>query len=163
MRSKSLLQIRTFILARSVPVPRDSAFNHHGARIANPVWLLEEPHAFVSPERDVIGHMSAGAHKRAVSVTLVPIKRHILEADTRPRLTDGPFPFKRRPTPPVPLDRAVGIGAGLLASGALARGRVEVLLIPGPCAERVFLVHVHVIEALLWHVPLVLDNGTVGT
>jgi hypothetical protein len=146
------------------------AFNHHGARIAKLVWLLEEPHAFVSQlgypgveVGDTIGHMSAGAHKRAVSLTRVPIKRHIIEADTRPRLTDAPFPFKRRPTPPVPLHRAVGIGAGLLASGALARGRVEVLLIPEPCGERVFLVHVQVIEAILWHVPLVLDNGTVGT
>src|SRR5262249_50892464 len=53
---------------------------------------------------------------------------------------------------------------GLGVLGVLSvHWRVEMFLVPELRAERIFLVHVYVIETLGRHVPLVFDNGPVGT
>src|SRR5260370_24825401 len=60
-------------------------------------------------------------------------------------------------------DVTISVGVGRLSGSGLVHWRVEMLLIPELCAVRVFLVHVHVVEALHRHVSLVFHNGPVGT
>src|ERR1700730_4557252 len=148
-------------------------FNHYGARIAKLVGLFEERDAlspqFGDPgikvadaERDVIGQMSTRAHKRMIILTLVPIHGHIIEKHACRRLADHPLLFERWPTSFAALHFAVVLGVRRLPGYILAHWSVEVLLVPQLRAVRIFLVHVHVVEALHRHVALVFHDGPVG-
>jgi len=69
------------------------AFNHRGTRVAKLIRFVEDLDIF-SPqlgdpgievahtEGNMISQMSAGAHKRTVSLTRVPIQRHVVKEDT---------------------------------------------------------------------------------
>ena len=77
------------------------ALDHHGARVAEPIRLLEEHHALAAQlghprveigdaQRDVVLQLPARAGQRRFALVRVPAQRHVAELDAR-RAACGTF------------------------------------------------------------------------
>src|SRR6185312_5475517 len=135
------------------------SLDHRGARVAERIGAVEQPDPLAlelgdpgvevrDPEADVVLLLAERADQRLAALVGVPSQHHVAELDPGARVAEHAFAVERRPAPVVAARHlAIRLAERRRGKAGADRG-VEVLLVPEQRAERVFLPHMDVVEAL---------------